>query len=62
MSAKRAVAVIEIQGVGTVVAEEDVGVAVVVDVAGDDPVAEPGEAQARCSRSRRETGRSPRFL
>ena len=42
-----AVAVIEVQHVDAVVAQEDVLVAVVVDVAGDDAVAEAAVAQAR---------------
>ena len=42
-----AVAVIEVEDVRAVVAQEDVLVAVVVDVADDDPVAEAGEAEAR---------------
>src|SRR5262249_52178622 len=36
--AERAVAIVEKQGVGTIVAEEEVGIAVVVDVAGQDAV------------------------
>ena len=47
MSRERAVAVVEVEDVRAVVAEEDVRVAVVVDVADDDPVAEAREAQAR---------------
>ena len=57
--AERAVAVVQEEDVRAVVAEEDVGVAVVVDVADDDPVAEPREAEARLTRSRPGTGCRP---
>ena len=47
MSRERPVAVVEVEDVWSVVAEEDVRIAVVVDVADDDPVAKPREPEPR---------------
>ncbi len=44
---ERAVAVVEVQDIRPVIAQEDIRVGVVVDVADDDPVAEPSVSEAR---------------